>query len=60
MFKGFSSQDQMQKELKYVLTMVREKKKHVDIVKTPDIFVDQHSTQREVQKWLTAKGFSDK
>ncbi|XP_034936207.1 epidermal growth factor receptor kinase substrate 8-like protein 2 isoform X2 [Chelonus insularis] len=57
---GPSDQEKMQQELKYVLTMFREKKKHVEVVKTPDIFIDQLSTPREVQEWLMAKGFSEK
>lgn len=59
-FKGTCSQKQMQKELKYVLTMFRDKKKHVNVLKTPEIYVDQQSSPREVQQWLEAKGFSEK
>lgn len=55
-----SSQEQIQKELKFVLDMFREKRKTMDVVKTPEIYVDQHSTCREVQKWLLMKGFSEK
>ncbi|XP_046747102.1 epidermal growth factor receptor kinase substrate 8-like isoform X1 [Diprion similis] len=57
---GLSSQDQMQEELKYVLTMFREKRRNLDIVKTPDVCIDNRSTPSEVQSWLRAKGFSDK
>ncbi|KAK0169913.1 hypothetical protein PV328_010544 [Microctonus aethiopoides] len=58
--EGTCSQKQMQKELKYVLTMFRDKKKHVNVLKTPEIYVDQQSSPKEVQKWLEAKGFSEK
>lgn len=49
----------MHEELKTVVKMFREKKRNIEIVKTPDIFVDQHSTPREVQNWLKTKGFSE-
>ncbi|XP_063981568.1 epidermal growth factor receptor kinase substrate 8-like protein 1 isoform X2 [Diachasmimorpha longicaudata] len=54
------SQIQMQEELKCVLTMFRDRKKNVDVVKTPEIYFDQHSTPREVQEWLAMKSFSEK
>ena len=50
----------MQEELKNVLTLFRERRRNLDIVKTPEIFIQQTSSPAEVEKWLKAKGFSDK
>lgn len=49
----------MQEELKQVLTLFREKRRTLDILKTPEIFIQQSSSANEVEKWLRAKGFSD-
>lgn len=49
----------MQQELKNVLTLFREKRK-IEIQKTPEVYIYQHSTVEEVQDWLKAKGFSDR
>uniref|UniRef100_A0A1L8DML2 Putative epidermal growth factor receptor kinase substrate n=1 Tax=Nyssomyia neivai TaxID=330878 RepID=A0A1L8DML2_9DIPT len=54
-----NGQDEMQEELRAVLTLFREKRRNLDITKTPDIFIQQSSTSTEVEKWLKAKGFSD-
>jgi SAM domain (Sterile alpha motif) len=50
----------MQEELKNVLTLFRERRRNLDIVKTPEIFIQQTSNPVEVEKWLTAKGFSER
>lgn len=50
----------MQEELKNVLTLFRERRRNLDIVKTPEIFIQQTSSPGEVETWLVAKGFSDK
>lgn len=50
----------MQEELKTVLTLFRDKRRILDIVKTPEIYIQQSSSPVEVEKWLTAKGFSEK
>lgn len=50
----------MQEELKNVLTLFRERRRNLDIVKTPEIFIQQTSAPYEVEKWLKAKGFSEK
>lgn len=50
----------MNEELKNVLTLFREKRRVLDIVKTPEIFIQQSSSATEVEQWLKAKGFSDK
>ena len=49
----------MQEELKNVLTLFRERRRNLDIVKTPEIFIQQTSSPFEVEKWLKAKGFSE-
>ena len=54
------SQEDMQEELRSVLTLFREKRRNLDIVKTPEIFIQQTSSVEEVEQWLIAKGFSDK
>lgn len=51
--------DDMQEELKQVLTLFREKRRTLDIMKTPEIFIQQTSTAIEVKQWLRAKGFSE-
>lgn len=50
----------MQRELKEVLTLFKEKKRNLDIVKTPDVYITQKSNPTEVQNWLKEKGFSEK
>lgn len=50
----------MQEELKNVLTLFRERRKNLDIVKTPEVFIQQTSNPAEVETWLTAKGFSER
>nr|XP_012221471.1 PREDICTED: epidermal growth factor receptor kinase substrate 8-like isoform X2 [Linepithema humile] len=58
---GTSNQDEVQKELKFVLTMFREKKANSALSNdTYEVWLTQHSTPREVQAWLAAKGFSEK
>lgn len=53
-------QDDMQEELKTVLTLFRDKRRILDIVKTPEIYIQQSSSAVEVENWLQAKGFSEK
>ncbi|XP_018397078.1 PREDICTED: epidermal growth factor receptor kinase substrate 8-like [Cyphomyrmex costatus] len=58
---GLSSQEEVQKELKFVLRIFREKKAKSSINNdTQEIWLNQHSTPQEVQTWLEAKGFSQK
>jgi len=54
-----SSQD-LQVELKSVLDMFRERRRNLDIVVTPEVFISQRSNPDEVRNWLAAKGFSGK
>jgi len=59
--KDISSQEKVQKELKFVLRIFREKKANSPTNNnTQEIWLNQHSTPREVQTWLAAKGFSQK
>lgn len=55
-----SNHHQMHQELKSVLNQFRDKKRVIEVVKTPECFVDQQSTSEEVQAWLSVKGFSEK
>ena len=50
----------MADELKHVLSFYAEEKQKqkLDILQTPDIYIDMRSTAREVQQWLKAKQFS--
>jgi len=52
----------MADELKHVLSYYKEEKHKakLDILQTPDIYIDMRSTAREVQAWLKAKQFSPK
>lgn len=49
----------MQVELRQMLTMFREKRNNLAIVKTPDIYIEQSASADEVEKWLKTKGFSE-
>jgi epidermal growth factor receptor kinase substrate 8 len=49
----------MQEELKQVLTLFKERRRNLDIMKTPEIYISQESKPSEVAQWLTAKQFSD-
>lgn len=51
--------DEMQVELRQMLTMFREKQNKLAIVKTPDIYIEQSASADEVEKWLEKKGFSE-
>lgn len=53
-----STADMMNMELKMVLESFRRQRPHLDIVKTPDAYINQKSTPKEVQDWLQIKGFS--
>ncbi|XP_011686748.1 PREDICTED: epidermal growth factor receptor kinase substrate 8-like isoform X2 [Wasmannia auropunctata] len=58
---GIFSQEEVQKELKFVLRIFREKKaNHFSNNNSQEIWLNQHSTPREVQTWLATKGFSQK
>ncbi|KAG0711120.1 Epidermal growth factor receptor kinase substrate 8 [Chionoecetes opilio] len=53
-----STADLMNAELKMVLESFRRQRPHLEIVKTPDVYVSQKSSPGEVQSWLKIKGFS--
>ena len=50
----------MADELKHVLSFYKDEKQKqkLDILQTPDIYIDMRSTVKEVQQWLKAKQFS--
>lgn len=52
----------MADELKHVLSFYKEEKQKqkLDILQTPEIYIDMRSTAREVQAWLKAKQFSNR
>ena len=50
----------MQEELKNVLALFRDRRKHLEIHKTPDVFITQTSNPAEIEKWLRAKGFEER
>jgi len=51
----------MAEELRHVLSFYNEdKQRNLDILHTPEIFIDQRSTAREVKEWLKAKQFSNR
>lgn len=49
----------MQRELREVLTLFKEKKRNIEFVKTPEVYIQQTSTPEEVQNWLQQKGFTE-
>ena len=50
----------MQEELKSVLDLMIAEEKTLEIHTTPDVFITQRSSPREVKKWLIAKEFSQR
>jgi hypothetical protein len=41
-----------------VLDIFNKREKHLEIIKTPEVFITASSTPKEVQKWLQQKQFS--
>ncbi|XP_029031991.1 epidermal growth factor receptor kinase substrate 8-like protein 1 isoform X2 [Osmia bicornis bicornis] len=58
--KRLRTEKRVQEELKQVLMIYREKKRHDKDGLSPKVFLDRFSSPREVQNWLTAKEFSEK
>ncbi|XP_017112009.1 epidermal growth factor receptor kinase substrate 8 isoform X2 [Drosophila elegans] len=56
--QAYYMQDDVNDELR-VLLQQRERRKDLEILKTPEIYITQNSTPREVEEWLRGKGFSD-
>ena len=50
----------MNEELKLVLDKFRRSRPHLEISKTPDVYINSNSRPKEVQEWLKLKGFSDR
>ncbi|XP_016910473.2 epidermal growth factor receptor kinase substrate 8 isoform X1 [Apis cerana] len=57
---GLKTEKQVQEELKQVLMIFREKKEYYGKSIDREPVLDQYSTPREVQNWLTFKGYSEK
>ncbi|KPU79651.1 uncharacterized protein Dana_GF17076, isoform D [Drosophila ananassae] len=51
-------QDDVNDELRVMLQQ-RQRRKDLEILKTPEIFITQNSKPKEVEEWLRGKGFSD-
>ncbi|KAF2360580.1 SH3 domain [Trinorchestia longiramus] len=47
-------------ELKEVLSEFRKRKPHIDVQKTPDVYIDNRSSPKDVEDWLKKKGFSER
>ena len=48
----------VQEELKSVLDIFNKREKHLEILKTPEVYITASSNPKEVQKWLKEKQFS--
>jgi epidermal growth factor receptor kinase substrate 8 len=42
------------------MTLFREKRRSLEILRTPEVYISQKSDPDEVKNWLEVKGFSDK
>ncbi|XP_016951237.1 epidermal growth factor receptor kinase substrate 8 isoform X2 [Drosophila biarmipes] len=56
--QAYYMQDDVNDELRVMLQQ-RERRKDLEILKTPEIYINQNSKPREVEEWLRGKGFSD-
>lgn len=42
-----------------IMLQQRQHRRDLEILKTPEIYINQNSKPREVEEWLRGKGFSD-
>lgn len=56
--ENLESQDQIQEDLRQSM-LLREKRKDLEILKTPQIYIEANSTSNGVENWLRGKGFSN-
>lgn len=56
--EAYLMQSDVNDELK-VLLQQRQQRRDLEILKTPEIYITQNSTPKEVEEWLRGKGFSD-
>ena len=50
----------MQDELRSVLDLMIKEENTLEIHTTPDVYITQNSSPRDVKKWLKAKEFSQR
>ncbi|XP_043071012.1 epidermal growth factor receptor kinase substrate 8 isoform X2 [Drosophila grimshawi] len=55
---AYLMQENVNGELR-VLLQQRQQRRDLEILKTPEIYINQNSKPREVEEWLRGKGFSD-
>ncbi|XP_017848589.1 epidermal growth factor receptor kinase substrate 8 [Drosophila busckii] len=55
---AYMLQEGVNEELKMML-MQRQRRRDLEILKTPEIYINQNSKPKEVEEWLRGKGFSD-
>ncbi|XP_055851607.1 epidermal growth factor receptor kinase substrate 8 [Episyrphus balteatus] len=55
---NLESQEEIQEELRQSM-LLREKRRDLEILKTPQIYIEEASTSKEVEEWLRGKGFSN-
>lgn len=56
--EAYHMQDDVNDELRIALQQ-RQRRRDLEILKTPEIFITQNSKPQEVEEWLRGKGFSD-
>lgn len=57
-YESLTAQDEVNDELKHALSK-RERRKDLEILTTPQIYIEKQSSPKEVEEWLRGKGFSD-
>ncbi|XP_030370261.1 epidermal growth factor receptor kinase substrate 8 [Scaptodrosophila lebanonensis] len=56
--EAYQMQGDVNDELRIMLQQ-RQRRKDLEILKTPEIYINQNSKPKEVEEWLRGKGFSD-